>query len=151
MTAYATATSDVATPGNEDHYNGWRVRWTSRRRRSFAVILPPDRVPSGRWDRTPTELHEPVLILSKPGRKTVEVTGEAAVDRPVMLARGMTSAMRCDAHFAREWGDAGAALRYEIEAEGWHRIAKLRATAAAVHRAGARMIAGPAGSGAEGS
>lgn len=145
--ALETAPSDVATPGQDDQFNGWRVRWTSRRRRYFAVIIPNDAV----WDRQPTEIHEPVLVLTKPGRKWVEVKGESEIDRPVMLARGMTSAMLCDAHFAREWGDLAASARYTIEADRWNRIAKLRTTAHAVQRVGARMAVGPAGSGAKGT
>jgi hypothetical protein len=97
------------------------------------------------------ELHEPVLMLEKPGRKFVEVKGQSDIDRPVMLARGMTSAMLCDAHFAREWGDIPAALKFEAEAERWHRLAQVRSNVNAVQRVGGRLLAGPAGSGAKGT
>lgn len=147
MTTLETAPSDIDTPGQDDQFHGWRARWTSRRRRYFAVILPTDAA----WDRQPTEITEPVLILSKPGRKTVEVKGQSDIDRPVMLARGMTSAMLCDAHFAREWGDLRAVREFTGLAETWHTVAKLRTNANAVQRAGARMIAGSAGAGAKGA
>ena len=126
--------SDRDTPGHDDQFDGWRVRWSSRRRRT---------------DQR-GELHEPVLVLTKPGRMWVEVKGQTEIDRPVMLAHGMVSAMRCDAHFARQWGDDGAALMYEIKAERWRQIVKVRTIGAAVHRVGARFAVGPAGAGAKG-
>lgn len=140
--------SDRETPGQDEAFAGWRARWTSRRRPYLAVVtgaLPTE------WDRQRTELAEPVLTLSKPGRRFVEVKGQSDIDRPVMLARGMASAMLCDAHFARGWGDEAAALRYEVAAEEWTRVAKVRTNANAVQRAGAKMMAGPAGSGAKGA
>jgi hypothetical protein len=81
----------------------------------------------------------------------VEVKGQSDIDRPAMLARGMTSAMLCDAHFAREWDDIPAAMKFEAEAERWHRLAQLRTNVNAAQRAGARMLAGPAQSGAKGN
>jgi hypothetical protein len=126
--------SDREAPGDGDEFGGWRARWTSRRRRHDLV----------------GHVHEPVLVLTKPGRRWVEVKGQGEVDRPVMQARGLTAALLCDAAFAREWGDEAAALRFEAEAERWHRLAKVRANAVAVGRVGARMIVGPAGSGANG-
>jgi hypothetical protein len=110
--------SDRDTPGQDDQFDGWRVTWTSRRR-----ILPER-----------GEIHEPVLELRKPGRMWVEVKGQAGIDRPVMLAHGMVSASLCDAHFARQWGDEGAALRYEAEAARWRQLVKIRTNAAAVGR-----------------
>ena len=138
--------SDHDTPGQDEQFDGWRVRWSSRRRPYFATVIPQP----GDWDRALTELHEPVLVLTKPGRQWVEVKGQQDIDRPVMLARGMVSAILCDAHFARAWGDEAAALRYEAEAERWHQIEKVRLNAAAVGRVGARMIVSPAGAGAKG-
>jgi hypothetical protein len=110
--------SDRDTPGQDDQFDGWRVTWTSRRR-----ILPER-----------GEIHEPVLELRKPGRMWVEVKGQAGIDRPVMLAHGMVSASLCDAHFAREWGDEWAALKYEAEAARWRQLVKVRTNAAAVGR-----------------
>jgi hypothetical protein len=124
--------SDRETPGQDDQFDGWRVDWTSRCR---FVILGGDIA----------EIHEPVLQLRKPGRKWVEVKGQAGIDRPVMLAHGMVSASLCDAHFARQWGDEGAALKYEAEADRWRQLVKIRTNAAAVGRVGARMLAGTAG------
>lgn len=139
--------SDCQTPGQDDQFDGWRVRWSSRRRPYFAVVRPngPET-----WDRTLTELHEPVLILTKPGRKWIEVKGQSDIDRPAMLAHGMVSASLCDAHFARQWGDEAAALRYEVDAERWRQIVKVRTVVVAVQRVGARMAVGPAGAGAKG-
>jgi hypothetical protein len=139
--------TDRDTPGQDEQFDGWAVRWSSRRRPYFAVERDVSR---DDWDRRLTELHEPVLVLTKPGRQWVEVKGQSDIDRPVMLARGMVSAMLCDAHFAREWGDEAAALRYDAEAERWHQIEKVRLGAAAVGRAVARMIVSPAGAGAKG-
>ena len=136
------------TPGQDDQFDGWRADWTSRRRPYFAEERDPGNPID--WDRSLIMLEEPVLILRKPGRKFVEVKGQSNVDRPVMLARGMVSAMLCDAHFAREWGDEVAALKFEVEAERWHRLAQLRANVNAVQRTGARFLAGPANSGARG-
>ena len=68
-----------------------------------------------------------------------------------MQAKGMSAALLCEAEFARQWGDQAAALRFTAEAERWHLISKVRANANAVQRVGARMMAGPAGSGAKGS
>jgi len=140
--------SDRETPGQDDRLDGWSVRWSSRRRPYLVVVRG---TLASEWDRRRTELREPVLVLTKPGRKWIEVKGQADIDRPAMLARGMTSAMLCDAHFAREWGDEAAALRCEAEAERWHRVAKVRTNALAVRRVGARLLAGPAGSGARGN
>jgi len=127
--------SDRDTPGDGDEFDGWRVRWSSRRRRNYQR----------------GELHEPVLILTKPGRSWVEVKGQCEIDRPVMLAHGMVSASLCDAHFAHQWGDEAAAIRYEIEAERWRQIVKVRTIGAAVQRVGAaRMAVEPAGAGAKG-
>ncbi len=143
--------SDHETPGQDDEFDGWRARWTSRRRPYFAVqhgATPAE------WDRGLVALHEPVLILTKPGRRFVEVKGQADIDRPVMLAHGMVSASLCDAHFARQWGDEAAAVAYEIEAERWRRIVDVRTVAAAVQRVGgkaARMLVEPAGAGARGT
>lgn len=134
--------SDQDDPGQDEVFDGWRVHWTSRRRPYFAEERDPGNPID--WDRRLIELHEPVLVLNKPGRKFVEVKGQSEIDRPVMLARGMTSAMLCDAHFAREWGDIPAALRYEAEAERWHRLAQVRTNTLAVKRTGARLLAGPA-------
>ena len=139
--------TDRDTPGQDEQFDGWVVRWSSRRRPYFAIERDVSR---DDWDRRLTQLHEPVLILTKPGRKWVEVKGQQDIDRPVMLARGMVSAMLCDAHFAREWGDEAAALRYDAEAERWHQLEKVRLNAAAVGRVGARMIVSPAGAGAKG-
>lgn len=130
--------SDRETPGQDDQFDGWRVRWSSRRRRNYQR----------------GELHEPVLVLTKPGRKWVEVKGQTEIDRPVMLAHGMVSASLCDAHFARQWGDEAAALRYDAEAERWRQVVKVRTVAAAVQRVNgraARMAVGPAGAGARGN
>ena len=141
--------SDREAPGQDDQFDGWRARWSVRRRPYFAEERDPTNPID--WDRRLIAIEEPVLVLSKPGRKFVEVKGQSDIDRPVMLARGMTSAMLCDAHFAREWGDIPAALKFEAEAERWHRVAKLRTNVNAVQRAGARMLAGPANSGAKGT
>jgi hypothetical protein len=81
----------------------------------------------------------------------VEVKGQSDIDRPVMLARGMVSAMLCDAHFAREWDDIPAALKFEADAERWHRLAQVRTNTLAVQRVGGRLLAGPASSGAKGT
>lgn len=127
--------SDRETPGEGDLIEGWRVRWTSRIRRNYQR----------------GELHEPVLILTKAGRSYVEVKGQCEIDRPVMLAHGMVSANLCDAHFARQWGDEAAALRYEMAAGRWRDIVKVRTVAAAVQRVNgraARMMVSPAGAGA---
>jgi hypothetical protein len=144
----AGATDNRATPGQDDVFDGWRARWSSRRRPYFAEERDPGNPID--WDRRLIALEEPVLVLSKPGRKFVEVKGQSDIDRPVMLARGMTSAMLCDAHFAREWGDVAAALGYEADAERWHRLAQVRTNVNAVQRAGGRLLAGPAASGAKG-
>jgi hypothetical protein len=141
--------SDVDAPGEGDLFNGWRAHWSSRRRPYFAEERDP--ADPLNWDRSLVTLHEPVLMLTKAGRKWVEVKGQSEVDRPIMLARGMVSAMLCDAHFAHEWGDIPAAMGFEEEAERWHRLAKVRMNARAVQRTGARMLAGPAQSGAKGN
>jgi hypothetical protein len=141
--------SERETPGQGEQFDGWRARWTSRRRPYFAEQRDPGNPID--WDRRLVELHEPVLMLEKPGRKFVEVKGQSDVDRPVMLARGMTSAMLCDAHFARAWGDVPAALKFEAEAERWHRLAQVRSNVNAVQRVGGRLLAGPADSGAKGT
>jgi hypothetical protein len=143
------STLDQETPGQDEVFAGWRAEWSSRRRRYFAEERDPTNPID--WDRRLIELHEPVLILRKPGRKFVEVKGESEIDRPVMLARGLTSAMLCDAHYAREWGDVAATLKYEAEAERWHRISDMRTNVNAVQRAGARLLAMPAGAGAKGT
>ncbi len=143
------STLDQETPGQDEVFEGWRAEWSSRRRRYFQEER--DAANPLNWDRRLIELHEPVLVLRKPGRKFVEVKGQSEIDRPVMLARGMTSAMLCDAHFSKEWGDVPATLRYEAEAERWHRLADLRMNVSAVQRAGARLLAMPAGSGAKGT
>jgi hypothetical protein len=140
--------SERETPGQDEQFDGWRARWSSRRRPYFAEERDPGNPID--WDRRLIELHEPVLMLEKPGRKFVEVKGQSDVDRPVMLAKGMTSAMLCDAHFAREWGDIPAAIKYEAEAERWHRLSQVRTNVNAVQRVGGRLLAGPAGSGAKG-
>jgi hypothetical protein len=145
----AAVASDREAPGQDEQFDGWRASWSSRRRRYFAEERDPGNPID--WDRRLIELHEPVLILSKAGRKFVEVKGESEIDRPVMLARGMTSAMLCDAAFAREWGDIPATIKYEAEAERWHRVAKVRTNTNAVQRAGASLLAGPAGAGAKGT
>lgn len=141
--------SDRMTPGDGELFDGWRASWTSRRRPYFATERDPGNPID--WDRSLVELHEPVLILRKEGRKFVEVKGQSEIDRPVMLARGMTSAMLCDAHFAREWGDIPAALKFEAEAERWHRLAQVRTNVQAVRRTNGRLLAGPAASGAKGA
>jgi hypothetical protein len=145
----AAVASDREAPGQDEQFDGWRAEWSSRRRRYFQEERDPANPID--WDRRLIELHEPVLILRKPGRKFVEVKGQSDIDRPVMLARGLTSAMLCDAHFAREWGDELAAMRYEAEAERWHRISDMRTNVNAVQRAGARLLAMPAGAGAKGT
>jgi hypothetical protein len=128
--------SDRETPAQDDQIDGWRVEWTSRRR--LAIL-------GGEVGK----LHEPVLKLRKPGRMWIEVKGQEGIDRPCMLAHGMAAAYICDAHFAREWGDEGAAIRYEAEAERWRQIVKVRTSASAVRRVGkgieGRMLAGTAG------
>lgn len=139
--------TDRDTPGQDDQFDGWRVRWSSRRRPYFAVVVPKP----GDWGRALTELHEPVLVLTKSGRQWIEVKGQSDIDRPVMLARGMVSAMLCDAHFARQWGDEAAAMGFDAKAARWHTLAKLRTNAAAVGRVGARMAIGAAGAGAKGA
>ena len=141
--------SERETPGQDEILDGWRVRWTSRRRPYFQAEYDPTNPID--WDRVITELHEPVLILRKDGRSYVEVKGQSDIDRPVMLARGMTSAMQCDAHFAREWGDIVSAMKFDDEAERWHRLAQVRTNVNAVQRAGGRLLAGPANSGAKGN
>jgi hypothetical protein len=124
--------SDRETPGQDDQIDGWRIRWTSRRR--YALIGGEAKA-----------IHEPVLELRKPGRQWIEVKGQAGIDRPCMLAHGMVSASLCDAHFAREWGDEGAALKYEAEAERWRQLVRIRTNPAAVGRVGGRLLAGTAG------
>jgi hypothetical protein len=141
-------TTDRDTPGQDEVFDGWRACWSSRKRPYFAEERDP--LNPADWDRSLITLMEPVLVLRKPGRKFVEVKGQSDIDRPIMLARGMTSAMLCDAHYAHAWGDTAAALRFEAEAERWHRLAQVRTNTRAVQRVGARMLAGPAGSGAKG-
>jgi len=141
--------SDHDTPGQDQVFDGWRATWSSRKRRYFAEERDPGNPID--WDRVRIELHEPILVLRKEGRKYVEVKGQSDIDRPAMLARGMTSAKLCDAHFALEWGDLAAATKFEAEANEWHRVAKVRTNVNAVQRAGARLVAGPAGSGAKGN
>jgi len=130
--------SDRETPGQDDEFDGWRIEWTSRRR---LVIANGDAV----------EIHEPVLEMRKPGRSWIEVKGEAGIDRPCMLAHGMVSASLCDAHFARQWGDEGAALTYEAEAERWRQLVRIRTNTAAIQRLGARLFAGIAGASSQGA
>lgn len=141
--------SDRETPGHDDEIDGWRIRWKTRSRYYFAGVHPtPDT-----WDRDRITIHEPVLILTKPGRQWIEVKGQSDIERPAMLAHGMVSAMLCDAHFAREWGDEAAAFQHEARAEQWRKIVNIRTVAAAVERVGARaarMAIGPAGAGAKG-
>jgi hypothetical protein len=127
---------DTTTPAQDDRIDGWVVEWTSRRR--LAIV-----------GGEVAKIHEPVLKLRKPGRMWVEVKGQEGIDRPCMLAHGMVSASLCDAHFARQWGDEGAAIRYEAEAERWRQIVKVRTNTAAVQRVGGRMLAGSAGAGAK--
>lgn len=127
--------SDQETPGQDDQFDGWRIRWTSRRRN---VLIGGD----------VREIYEPVLEMRKPGRMWIEVKGQAGIDREAMLAHGMVSASLCDAHFARDWGDDAAAMKYERAADYWNQIVKVRTNAAAVGRVGARMLVGPAGAGA---
>lgn len=129
--------SDIETPGQDDKFYGWRARWTSRRRKHFLVIVLTK---MRDWDKRLTDLHEPILVLAKPGRRVVEVTGQIEIDRPVMLARGMKAAMICDAHFAREWGDEASARRYDLEALRWHRVEKVRMAALAVQRVAGRQM-----------
>jgi hypothetical protein len=124
--------SDRDTPAQDDRIDGWVVEWTSRRR--LAIV-------GGEVQK----IHEPVLKLRKPGRMWVEVKGQADIDRPCMLAHGMVSASLCDAHFARQWGDEGAAIKYEAAADNWRQIVKVRTNTAAVGRVGGRMLAGTAG------
>lgn len=116
--------SDRETPGQDDEFDGWRIKWTSRRR----IVHPHG------------ELHEPVLEMRKPGRQWIEVKGQVGIDRPCMLAHGMVSASLCDAHFARQWGDEGAAMKYEAEAERWRQLVKIRTNALAVGRVNGRRI-----------
>jgi hypothetical protein len=151
MNLTQTATmNEREAPGDDEVFDGWRVRWTSRRRPYFAEQRDPGNPID--WDRGLVELHEPVLMLTKPGRKWVEVKGQSDIDRPVMLARGMTAAMLCDMHYAQEWGDFEKALYYGLEAERWHRLAQVRTNAQAVARAtGVLFSAGPAGAGAKGT
>lgn len=142
--------SDREAPGEGDQFDGWRIAWKTRTRPYFAVVRPngPET-----WDRDRIVITEPVLILTKPGRQWIEVKGQSDIERPAMLAHGMVSAMLCDAHFARGWGDDAAALRYDAEAERWRRIVNVRTIAAAVQRVGARaarLAVGPAGAGAKG-
>lgn len=72
-------TRDQETPGQDEVFDGWRASWTSRCRPYFATERDPGNPID--WDRTLVELHEPVLILKKPGRKFVEVKGQSEIDR----------------------------------------------------------------------
>jgi hypothetical protein len=145
-------TSDADTPGEGDEFDGWRVRWSSRRRPYFAPEHDPANPAD--WDRRPVEIVEPVLILTKPGRSWIEVKGQAGIDRQVMLAHGMVSAMYCDAEFAARWGDDAEIRRLAAKIDEWRQIVRVRTAAAAVQRVGgraARMLASrPAGAGARG-
>jgi hypothetical protein len=107
--------SDRETPGQDDQIDGWRIRWTSRRR--YALIGGEAKA-----------IHEPVLELRKPGRQWIEVKGQAGIDRPCMLAHGMVSASL-----------------YEAEAERWRQLVRIRTNTAAVGRVGGRLLAGTAG------
>ena len=75
--------SDREAPGQDDQFDGWRARWSVRRRPYFAEERDPTNPID--WDRRLIAIEEPVLVLSKPGRKFVEVKGQSDIDRPVML------------------------------------------------------------------